>query len=130
VVTKPKATSDAPPEPPPADPPPDPGSGGAPPADDLDSRIRNAVGDRLKALGLDDDTGGDPPVSSNTPPPPPASTGSQESQRVEELVRAELAKVGAEKERDDRLAKVEKAIERPPVKQSRISAFLWGRVDA
>lgn len=70
----------------------------------------------------------EPDVSAS--PAPSTSPASGAGDGIEAQVRAALTKVGKEKETDERLSKVEKAVERPPVKQSRFSRALWGRVDA
>lgn len=63
-----------------------------------------------------------------SPPPPPAGGGTarQQERSVEEVVRSELARVNADKEIDERITKVEKAVEKPPSNLRRITKWVWG----
>ena len=49
---------------------------------------------------------------------------------IRSQVRAALAEVGEERELKERVEKIEKVVEKPPVKQSRLSRARWGKVDA
>ena len=91
----------------------------------VDERVRSA----LEALGITSDASNlDPPPDGEpvTTPPPAAQSAASNEARVEEIVRRALEKQGKEKERDERLTKVEKAIEKPPIKQSWLSRKMWG----
>lgn len=78
----------------------------------LGETITNAL------AGRGDGTEGTPVTTD----PPPTDLDGQ--------VRAAMARVGKEKEIDDRVARVEKAVEKQPIKQGRLSRALWGKVEA
>jgi len=94
----------------------------------VDEKVEGKLAERLKALGLDDGTDDVTTKTTNTTttPPPAGGTGAAESARVEELVRAEIAKVTTEKERDDRIGALEKKVEVAPRKVSRLARVMWG----
>ena len=83
----------------------------------------HALGAKLDGLtgGAADDDEGEPVK---------AGSAREREVDVEGQVRRALARVGRERDLDERVQKVEKAVERPPVKQGRLSRALWGRVDA
>lgn len=135
-TTDPPATDPPATDPPATDPPPD-GStganGGAGDGDELDARIKAKLSE---ILGTDDGAT-DPPaggaVSDNTPPRSSSSTASIE-ENTRRVIREEQDRIAKENGRDAKIAelegKVKSVTERPPIKQSKLSTFLWGKVDA
>lgn len=63
-------------------------------------------------------------------PPAAAPAGGAPATDVESQVRQAMSKVGKESETDERLKRVEKVLEKPPLKQGKLSRILWGKVDA
>ena len=61
----------------------------------------------------------------NLEPSEPSTPRQQESQ-MKELVRAELAKIGAAEEQSKINEHVKKEMERPPVAMKKVTQFLWG----
>lgn len=80
--------------------------------------LATTVAGLVTGKGADDTT---PPASSSSSTPPAD---------VEGQVRAAMSKVGKETDTDERLKKVEQVLERPPLKQGKLSRLLWGKVDA
>lgn len=118
--------------PPATDPPPttdplptDPPSGSADAGgddDDLADLVGEAVSTALEPLQpLLDRLAGDGGDVSGT-----RRSAADTESHVESIVERELAKFHKEKETGDRLAKVEAAVEKPPVKIGKIGRFFWG----
>jgi hypothetical protein len=89
--------------------------------------LTGKVDQLLSALGPDADNDDGETV---TTPAQHHTTNADVEATAARAVREALAGQTKEKERDDRLAKVEKAIERQPIKQSKLSRAIWGKVDA
>lgn len=91
-------------------------------AEALKAAIKDVLPDVLKGAGNADPPAGDPPAA-------PAGGGTLRAQEasVEQLVRSELERTTKEKERDERLSKVEKAIEKAPATVRRLTKWMWGK---
>lgn len=130
--TKTEHDNDPPADPPPGDPPPgDPppaGSGdtGGDDPDGLGDLVEEKVGEALAALGLNQLAGAGAPGNNNNEGGDMRRTAADTESHVESVVQRELAKFHKEKERDERLERVEHAVEQPPVKVGRVGRFLWG----
>ncbi len=121
---------------PPADPPADPPAAADPPAPDSGggggdgaSGILAAIDERFTQLR--EELLGDPdPDPDNDPPAPVSSAGESVEERARRAVREEQDRIAGTRKTEDRLAAVEKVtIEKPPIKQGRVSRLLWGDVN-
>lgn len=102
----------------------DDGAAGRGDADGLRATVEALRDDVAKLLGTNDDDKGDQHVNDDK------GTAAAPASDLDAQIERAMTRVAKDTERDQRLEKVERAIEKPPVKQGRLSRALWGKVDA
>ena len=116
--------ADEPEEPEAPEPDPDPGDGGNPP--DPAPSGEALILERLEAIlpSLEE------LFADNDPGEPVTTPAADHKSDIKAQVAAALSEIQDGKETKERLEKIERIVEKPPIKQSRLSRALWGRVDA